>query len=208
MQGIFKKNNSTITKFYGTLKVLMALVLFLSIYYLINFITGYRTRYLVGFNWEKKIPYVPEMFIIYYSIIILPFLIPIYITNRVKFNLILKRVFIALFLASISYLLFPAESLYPKISHNLRFIEKVTTFLTGHYNLVPSLHVAVSIIIVNSLWNCLKKFQKIIAIVYMVLLIASTMFTHQHNFIDVITGALLSFIVIYITNEKRIKGLS
>lgn len=193
-----KNKNVLISKSRGMIYVILSLLFFLSIYYVIDFYSRNRSEYYkIDFNWESGTPYIPSMFIIYYSIIILPFMIPIYIRNKIEFSLLFKRIFIALGIASVSYLLFPAKLAYPLVSNNSwKLIEKATPILAGHHNLMPSLHVTISILIINALWIYLSNLKKVLIILFLILLIISVLFTHQHHFIDIITGLFLAILVI------------
>ena len=64
------------------------------------------------------------------------------------------------------------------------------------YNLVPSLHVAMSIVCVDIYSRRAGYFVKSVLWVWGCAIALSTLVTHQHHVLDVITGFVLAIIVL------------
>ena len=94
--------------------------------------------------------------------------------------------------------MFPAEIGYvPVTTEDWLVVRRLTPILTGRYNLAPSLHVALMIIIMHALWPHLHRRGRGLILAWGVVLPLSTLFTHQHHVLDVATGLLLGFLVCF-----------
>jgi membrane-associated phospholipid phosphatase len=177
---------------------------FCTIFFGADMVTRLRDKHLhLYFAWERHIPFYPPAYVVYYSVLMLPFLIPVFLHTDGAVRLWRKRMLVAIGIAGLAFLLFPAELGYPKtVGSDWLLVRNLTPFLTGHYNLVPSLHVALMIIILCSIWPCLGKGRKPLSLFWGSALTFSTLVTHQHHVLDVVAGYLLGFIVCYWVGAK------
>ena len=75
------------------------------------------------------------------------------------------------------------------------WVKQLTTVVAGRYNLVPSLHVALTVVTVVTLWPHVGRVGKGLFMTWAVALALSTLLTHQHHVLDVASGLLLGFLV-------------
>ncbi|MCB6146034.1 phosphatase PAP2 family protein [Providencia rettgeri] len=57
-------------------------------------------------------------------------------------------------------------------------------------NLLPSLHVSLTLVVLNALWSTQQKFRTVLAVIWALAICASVLVLKRHLFIDVVTGAL------------------
>ena len=148
-------------------------------------------------GWELSIPLVPAMIWPYVSLYPL-FLLPLFHLRPDEMARLSRQSTATVLAAGLVFLLLPGRLGYvpvpdlPGLSGALTAL--VQTADTSH-NLVPSLHVAFSWLV---LLACVPTSPPLLAgayIAWMVLMAASTLLVHQHHVLDVITGAALALAV-------------
>ncbi len=150
------------------------------------------------FEWERRIPFYPVAYLAYYSVALLPLLIPAFVRDEGDIRLWKRRMSLAIAIAGVAFVLFPAEIGYvPVTTEDWLVVRRLTPILTGRYNLAPSLHVALMIIIMHALWPHLHRRGRGLMLAWGVVLPLSTLFTHQHHVLDVATGLWLGFLVCF-----------
>lgn len=179
---------------------------FILIYGACNQITAGRT--VVGtwmWNWERHIPFVPEMVIPYWSLDLFFCGAFFLCTSRVELDLLTKRLLAVIILSGACFLLFPLKMgvdrpvpsgwtapLFQALYHN-----------DLPYNLAPSLHISLrSLIWVfygAHLTGWLRKAGK----VWFMLIGVSTLLIWQHHVIDVATGFLMGWFVTALIRDPR-----
>jgi membrane-associated phospholipid phosphatase len=179
-----------------------------------NWLTAHRaTRMRIHLDAELLIPLVPALTIIYMSIYLLFAAVPFVLRNRAEIKVLAATQTIAILLAGIAFLLIPARLAYatPPNSDLGRWKEifRFADRLNLDYNLVPSLHVALSIVCVQLFATHANISGKILLHAWGFLIAASTVFTHQHHLLDVVTGYLLAFgtarLSLWIAHRKKHK---
>jgi hypothetical protein len=167
--------------------------IFFLFFYFIESVVVEMPKHRVAFEWEKYIPFFPFAFIPYYGIFILPLFIPFAIKRKKKLYTLALRLIFSIIIAGIIFLIFPCELIFGKRNLPNQF-EYFTTFITGKYNLVPSLHVCLTYIICLSLFNEYNGPGKLLIIITLIVLPLSTLFSHQHHVVDVLSGLILATI--------------
>ncbi len=171
--------------------------LFAVVFYGADFLTGLRANHLaLYFDWERRMPFYGPAYAVYYSVIALPFLVPILVDDTRQIRGWRTRMAAAIVIAGAVFVLVPAKLGYPPNAENQwRPVMELTTIVAGSYNLVPSLHVALMLIIMSSLWTRVSPLAKAWLAAWGVALASSTLLTHQHHVLDVVTGLLLAVFV-------------
>jgi membrane-associated phospholipid phosphatase len=184
---------------FAWLVSLAGLLWFVLVYGGADFLTAHRSfRVRVYLDAELAIPFIPEAAIVYMSIYPLFVAAPFILRKRAEFFALAITLNITIFIAGICFLLFPAQlgfsppndfGAFPNLYH---FADKLS--LT--YNLVPSLHVALSTI-------CIAVFAARTTAVWRTLLwtwaaaiALSTLLIHKHHLLDVATGFLLAAVAV------------
>lgn len=183
-------------------------VAFFSVYPTCNWLTSQRAvAYPLYINKELSIPLVPEFIWLYMSMYIL-FLLPPFFLDNIQLKLLGKQLILATISSGIIFLLIPTILGFERIQPDDPFYSSLYAQLFTidlPHNLVPSLHVVFSAIIVFSLLQGMKKSSsKILTWMWLILLCLSTLLVHQHHLLDVIAGLLIAvfFRTYYKKGEK------
>lgn len=156
---------------------------------------GYRFD--LGFSFEDEIPFLPYFSIVYLSgglaLLLVPFVLP---KDRL-FVPFLKLITLELAVATLLFILFPLTLLeYPDLPED-NWLGKLFAFnATANldFNYFPSLHVAFALTFALFASEGKQTWLKILLLVWVVAVAASTLLTKQHYFVDVIGGAILALI--------------
>jgi protein-tyrosine phosphatase len=175
--------------------------LFVTIYGWCNWITGQRQD--VGtlyFAWEKGIPFVPLMIVPYLSIDLFFVLAPFFCRDRPELVMFSKRIAFAIIVAGFSFLFFPFRFAFerPHASGWLGGIFDWFRWFDQPYNLVPSLHIALQVILAEHYGRHSRGFWRAASNTWFILIGLSTVLTYQHHVIDVVTGLILGICCIYL----------
>jgi len=182
------------------------LFIFIVIFYGSNILcsrthTNFHTFY---FNWEKSIPFVPISYIMYFGILLLPYSIFYFVQKRKDIYTISIRLITAIIIGGITFISYPMKFAFNKPEYGLS-IEPLVLIIGAKYNLFPSLHVALTLIIIHGIWPYLEAKTKRLYILIAILLILSTLLTYQHHIIDVFGGILLAYVVKFINVNLSLK---
>ena len=161
-------------------------------------LTAHReTRVRVHFDAELGIPFIPEAVVVYMSIYLLFIMAPFIVRTRGEFLFLALALNIMIGVAGIGYLLIPAQLAFPAanpfgaVSSLFRFADRLN--LT--YNLVPSLHVGLSSGCAMIFARHAGGIGKVLWLTWAAAIALSTLLTHQHHVVDVVTGWLLAWAV-------------
>jgi membrane-associated phospholipid phosphatase len=166
-------------------------VQFVIIYGGANLLSQHRSDvYHLYFDWELAIPLVPSMVWIYASITPL-MLLPLFYLDRDQLTHLAKQLALAMLIAGIVFLLFPATLGYERAPSASVAIELIRS-IDLPYNLVPSLHVALSAIIMLHLYPTFGKTGRFFLSAWVLAMISSVLLTHQHHLADVLGGLVLA----------------
>ena len=170
------------------------LVVFAVVFYGADFIAGERSQRLkVDFEWESAIPFHPAAYAVYFSVFLLPFLLPFVVREVREIRRWRTRSAIAIAIAGLVFVLAPAELGYPPRGGG--WLSELAAIVCGRYNLLPSLHVALTLVIIGSLWPDLARRGRWRVALWGAALALSTLLTHQHHVLDVAAGLLLGAFV-------------
>jgi len=75
--------------------------------------------------------------------------------------------------------------------------------VAGEYNLVPSLHIALSWVTLRVVWPRLSRRQRVLLLGWFPLLVGSVLVTHQHHVADVISGLAVGWVSLAHKREAR-----
>jgi predicted protein tyrosine phosphatase len=146
------------------------------------------------YDWEFRIPFVPAMIVPYWTLNLF-FMGSFFVcATLAELKVLRTRIGLAILIACSCFLLFPLKLAFPRPEVDGFFgllFEALRSF-DKPYNLSPSLHVALRTLVwpvfvprTSGAFNLLLR-------VWFVLIGVSTIFTYQHQVIDVATGWLLA----------------
>jgi membrane-associated phospholipid phosphatase len=156
-----------------------------------DFITSlhsYRVR--LHLTAELNMPFVPWSVLGYMSIYPLFWAAPFILRSPRELAGLTATLAAVTLLAGICFLLFPADLLFPP-SGDMGAWTPLVTFakrLALEHNLMPSLHVALSVVCVTIYAARTGSLGKVILWLWSLVIALSTLLLHQHYLIDVVTG--------------------
>jgi len=181
---------------------------FFCIYPFINWLAGYRDyQHELFFAWELNIPFMPEFIWLYLSMYVLFLLPPFFLPPKVMERLARALIW-ATCIAGFIFLTFPARLGFPRIVPSdplYRPIFEVLFSIDRPYNLVPSLHVVYSAAIILAIAS--RQIGRSICILlfcWLIAIMASTLFIHQHHFLDVLSALALALLMHCHVKERNV----
>lgn len=194
------------------LLISIGLVAFQSIlFFLLRPIQG--TPHLIGNFIDDKIPFIKYFIIPYYIWFILIFAVPYYLYKKDK-DLLSKYIIsyvVCAIVATIIFTVYPSIVTRPDYLPNNNLINIMVNIIyfidNPPINCFPSMHCAVSmlfILTISTYKNTPLKYRLLITFIS-ILIMASTLYTKQHVFIDMVSGNII-MILIYVTfsNNKKL----
>jgi len=152
------------------------------------------------FEWELAIPVVTWLIIPYVSIDAFFLAAPFLASDHRELGLIADRLALAPLIAASIFLLVPLELGYnPQTTEGL--FAPVFQFLAASqepHNLLPSLHVTYTVILRQVYHRHTRGWLNTAVHLWLALVTASTVLTHQHHLIDVAGGAAVGTLILYL----------
>jgi membrane-associated phospholipid phosphatase len=185
-------------------------ILFLVVYSGCNWVTSRRDK--VGtfyFDWERSIPFVPFMILPYMSIDLFFVAAPFLCRTERELRIFSQRVICAIVVAGICFLLFPLRFAFPR-PHANGWLGAIFDWFRGMdapYNLLPSLHAALMLILVDVYLRHTRGLIRVAMIVWFMLIALSPVLTYQHHVIDIAGGFILGCCCFWLFREKRFSSL-
>ena len=159
----------------------------------------------VAFAWERNIPFWEWTILPYWSLNLMYAAAFFLCRNAREQNRYVARLVSAQIVATTCFMLFPLHFGWPKPPTDglwgVMFDSLVAFDLP--YNQSPSLHIALSIIVGAFYWTRFPKIRLPI-LLWQSLIALSVLTTYQHHFIDVPTGALLGWLVLWVMPQHGV----
>ena len=182
-------------------------VLFLVVYSGCNWITGQRGQ--VGsfyFQWERAIPFVPFMILPYMSIDLFFIAAPFLCRTEEELRVFSRRVVAAILIAGLCFLLFPLRFAFAR-PHASGWLGAIFDWFRGMdspFNLLPSLHAALLLFLVDLYARNLRGVFLFVAMLWLFLISLSPLLTYQHHVIDIVGGFVLAGYCFYLFREPSL----
>ena len=179
-------------------------VLFLVVYSGCNWITGQRGQ--IGsfyFQWEHAIPFVAFMILPYMSIDLFFVAAPFICRTDEELRVFSRRVIAAILIAGLCFLLFPLRFSFPR-PHASGWLGGIFDWFRGMdspFNLLPSLHAALLLLLLDLYAKNLRGVFLFAAMSWFFLIGLSPLLTYQHHIIDIIGGFVLAGYCFYFFRE-------
>ena len=156
-------------------------------------------------DWEFHLPRLTWTVVPYWSIDILIVVAPIIARRFDEWRTLLRRMVWAFTIACLVFLIYPCRCGYERSIPDdwTSWLFQLLHHTDLPFNQAPSLHVCEAIIIGPIL---LARFRgmaaRAIIVLWLTLGSLATMFTYQHHLVDVVSGAVLGFMVVRIIRRR------
>lgn len=171
---------------------------FIAVYPILNWFTAARsTRFHLYLPWELGVPFEPGFIWAYLSLYVL-ILLPLFVLPADHMPALGKQLIAGTLVSGMAFLLFPAELGFVRMVPSEPLYSTLYGALFGvdrPHNLVPSLHVVWSACILLACIEVLGCAARAVLYLWLVAVMASTVFVHQHHITDVLTAAILVFVL-------------
>jgi membrane-associated phospholipid phosphatase len=175
-------------------------VWFVLVYGSCDWITAHRTlRVPIHLPIELSIPLVPAAVLVYVSINVLFLAGPFILRERREFAAVVASLALSTLLGAIGFLLLPSRAAFPPPGELgvwaglFHWADRVNL----DYNMVPSLHVAFTVCCVSAFARHASRMGRGFLWTWAVAIALSTLLTHQHHVLDVITGWAAGLLAIH-----------
>ncbi|HSE01151.1 MAG TPA: phosphatase PAP2 family protein [Burkholderiales bacterium] len=164
---------------------------FAVVYGVTNSLAGMRGATNLVLAWEQHLPFMPWSILAYLSIFLV-FWLPLFVMEREAVADLMKRYLLVTICAGAVFLAFPtAVGLERPDPSTLPFVFEWLYSMDAPYNAAPSLHVAYAVLILPACARSLEGMPRAAVLLWLLLIVASAWVTHQHQFVDILSGALL-----------------
>jgi 1-acyl-sn-glycerol-3-phosphate acyltransferase len=182
----------------AALRSVLLSALFLGVYGGCNWIASQRAD--VGtwiFAWERHVPFWPAMIVPYLSIDAFFIAAPFVCRDGDELRVFTWRVTAAVLTAGACFLLMPLRFAFerPVAEGWLGMVFQQFTALDRPFNLVPSLHVTLAVLLADTYRRHTRGVLQFAVTAWFVLIGLSTVFTYQHHVVDVFGGLALAVMV-------------
>lgn len=164
------------------------------------------SRVRVHLDAELSIPFVPAMTAVYMSIYLLFLAAPFMLRTRREIRSAVITLATMIGIAGAGFLLVPARLAFPPATAQDAGIWADVYLLADRlnltYNLVPSLHVALTVACVAIFSRRASAPGKAVLWTWAVAVAASTLLTHQHHVLDVAAGWLLAIACVRLVYDR------
>jgi membrane-associated phospholipid phosphatase len=180
---------------------------FALVFYGCDLLTARRAlRLRVHLDAELSIPLVPAMTAVYMSIYLLFLAAPFVLRTRREFRAAVITLATMIGIAGVGFLLVPAQLAFPPAAAEdvgvWADVYLLADRLNLTYNLVPSLHVALSVACVAIFSRRISGPVKAALWFWAMAVAAATVLTHQHHVLDVVAGWLLAIACVRLVHDR------
>lgn len=169
-----------------------------------NWVSGLRGDVpSIVFAWERAVPFLGWTILPYWTTNVFYAGSLIFSRNRLELDVQARRLLTAQVIAIACFLLFPLKFSWPKPDTTglFGFMFEALGAFDKPFNQAPSLHVALTTILIAQYRKLLPPLAFAVFLGWSVLVIASVMTTFQHHFIDIPTGALLGLACLWLWRD-------
>ncbi len=156
-----------------------------------DWLTAHRSlRVPIHLPIELSIPLIPGAVLIYMSIYVLFLIGPFIVRDRREFIALICALALATLIGGVGFLLIPSRAAFGPPG-DLGVWASLFNFadrLNLDYNMVPSLHVALSVCCITAFAKHASQPGRMLLWAWAAAIALSTLFTHQHHVVDAISG--------------------
>lgn len=172
-------------------------VWFAMVYIGCDWLTAHRSlRVPIHLTVELSIPLIPGAVVVYMSIYLLFLAGPFIVRDRREFAALIFALALATLMGGIGFLLVPSQAAFapPRELGVWADLFHFADRLNLDYNMVPSLHVALSVCCIDVFARHAAPAARALLWTWAAAIAVSTVLTHQHHVIDAVSGWLVGLI--------------
>lgn len=156
---------------------------------------------------ELSIPLIPGAVVAYMSIYLLFLAGPFILRDRHEFAVLIRALALATLLGGIGFLLVPSQAAFapPGDLGVWKSLFQFADRLNLDHNMVPSLHVALSVCCIAAFARHASQPGRVLLWLWGAAIALSTVLTHQHHIIDVVSGAAVGLLADRLTMRRASK---
>ena len=173
-----------------------------------DWLTARRTlRVPIHLPVELSIPFVPGAVVVYMSIYALFLAGPFIVRERHEFTALIRALALATLLGGIGFLLVPSRAAFaaPGDPGIWAGLFHCADRLNLDYNMVPSLHVALSVCCIAAYARHAAPPGRALLWAWAAAIALSTVLTHQHHVIDVVSGWAVGLVAQRIAQPRMVQ---
>jgi len=157
------------------------------------------------FAFEQRITLLPWMIIPYVSFHFAMAIAPMFCSNSDEIAIYARRFVFVVMVSGVLLLLLPLHFgiVRPVVTGSFALPLRVLWQLDTNGNLFPSLHVAVAGVVWPIYVKHAPRALAPIVHIWFTLIVVSTLFTYQHHLIDVIGGAILAIVALWLFPSRQ-----
>jgi len=162
-----------------------------------DWLTAHRSlRVPIHLTVELSIPLIPGAVVVYMSIYLLFLAGPFIVRDRREFAALIFALALATLMGGIGFLLVPSQAAFapPRELGVWADLFHFADRLNLDYNMVPSLHVALSVCCIDVFARHAAPAARALLWTWAAAIAVSTVLTHQHHVIDAVSGWLVGLI--------------
>ncbi len=170
-----------------------------------NWFTSRRTD--VGtwyWEWEKHVPFVPELVVPYWSLDLL-FIIAFFLPRtRAELRVLGTRIFTLITLTCVCFLIWPLKFDLPRPTPTGSTAPFFQALYANDlpYNLAPSAHIGLRCLFWITYGRHLRDWPRTAMRWWFILIGASTLLVWQHHLMDVVTGFLMAYAIVALLPDR------
>jgi len=156
-----------------------------------DWLTAHRSlRVPIHLPIELSIPLIPSAVLIYMSIYVLFLIGPFIVRDRHEFAALICALALATLIGAVGFLLVPSQPAFapPGDLGPWTSLFHFADRLNLDYNMVPSLHVALSVCCIAAFAQHASETGRTLLWTWATAIALSTLFTHQHHIVDAVSG--------------------
>lgn len=164
----------------------------------------------IVFGWEPVVPFLAWTILPYWTTNLFYAGSVLFSRDALELTVQVRRLLTAQLIAIACFLAFPLKFSWPKpdTSGFAGFMFEALGAFDKPFNQAPSLHVALTTILIARYARWLPKGWLVLFLGWSVLVVASVMTTYQHHFIDIPTGALLGLFCLWLWRDDGSHALA
>ena len=180
-------------------------LLFVVIYGATGWLTSLRGDVATwSFEWERKLPFIPWLIVPYMSLDLFFVAAPFLCADPAELRAFRRRMTAAILVAGAVFMLLPLQFAFPRpepVGWTTPIFGVLHSF-DSPYNMFPSLHIAIWMILAGTYDRHTHGAAKVLTHGWFTLIGLSTVLTYQHHVIDVAGGFSLALLCYYLIPEQ------